>query len=226
MPANSRGAPLASSSNGCLWRAGQSIKGSADHVAVELAKGNLGGRSGTFTPLPCAAARLCPFRIADFARVSFRLESDGCLPSGACRAVMLATVTKFLDPWEAYVFRARLEGDGIPATVAFANHAVANWPMSLALGGTAVQVPVGFLAQSRNILADYHAGTLESELNDALGTPEEHCSRCGSTDFAHTMPWRERLYAIVVILVFAPFPTYRSRRVCRSCGHQWDAGES
>jgi hypothetical protein len=54
---------------------------------------------------------------------------------------MLLTVAKFLDPWEAYVVQTRLAVDGIPATVAFANHAIVNWPISLALGGVPVQAP-------------------------------------------------------------------------------------
>jgi hypothetical protein len=138
---------------------------------------------------------------------------------------MLVTVAKFLDPWEAYVVRARLEADGIPATVAFANHAIANWPMSLALGGTCVQVPEHCLAQSRQILSDYHAGTLEDELNQVAGLQSEHCPRCGSTDFKRSMPWRKRMSAILIIVFFAAFPTNRSRFICRHCGHGWEWGE-
>ena len=139
---------------------------------------------------------------------------------------MLVTLAKFLDPWEAYVVRARLEVEGIPATVAFANHAIANWPMSLALGGTCVQVPDHCLARSRQILADYDAGTLEDELNEIAGLQSEHCPRCGSTDFKRTMPWRERMSAILIILFFAAFPTSRSRFICRNCGHRWNWGEN
>lgn len=137
---------------------------------------------------------------------------------------MLATVAKFLDPWEAYVVRARLVADGIPATVAFANHAIVNWPMSLALGGTIVQVPSDFLPQSRKVLADYQAGALEAELNDAMGSQEEHCPRCGSTDFTRTMLRRKRFYAILIVLLVAAFPTKRSLFICRECGCKWEWG--
>ncbi len=139
---------------------------------------------------------------------------------------MLVTLAKFLDPWEAYIVRARLEADGIPATVAFANHAIADWPMSLALGGTCVQVPESYLLQSRKILSDYDTGALEDELNEIVGLQREHCPRCGSTDFRRTMPWRKRVSAIVIIVFVAPFPTSRNRFICRRCGHQWDWGEA
>jgi hypothetical protein len=138
---------------------------------------------------------------------------------------MLATVAKFLDPWEAYVVRARLVAEGIPATVAFANHAIANWPMSLALGGTIVQVPESFLAQSQEILAAYQAGTLEAELNDTIGLQNEHCPRCGSTNFTRTMSRRGRMYAILIVLFVAAFPTKRSLFICKDCGCRWEWGE-
>ena len=137
---------------------------------------------------------------------------------------MIATLAKFLDPWEAHVVRARLEADGIPATVAFANHAIANWPMSLALGGTVVQVPANFLAQSQQILANYHAGTLEDELNDAIGSQREHCPRCGSNNFKRTLPWRKRLYATLIVLFVAVFPVKHTMLVCRACGCRWQWG--
>lgn len=139
---------------------------------------------------------------------------------------MLATVAKFLDPWEAHVVRARLVADGIPATVAFANHAVVNWPMSLALGGTIVQAPADFLAQSREILADYQAGVLEAELNEAIGSQKEHCPRGGSTNFTRTMLRRKRFHAILVVLFVAAFPTKRSLFICRECNYRWEWGES
>lgn len=139
---------------------------------------------------------------------------------------MLATVAKFLDPWEAHVIRARLNADGIPATVAFANHAIVNWPMSLALGGTAVQVPANFLAKSQEIVANYQAGVLETELNEAIGSHAEHCPNCGSTNFKRTMPWRERVCATFVVVLVAAFPTRRRLFICNNCGNRWRWGEA
>jgi len=138
---------------------------------------------------------------------------------------MLATVAKFLDPWEAYVVRARLESEGIPATVAYANHAIMNWPQSLALGGTAVQVPTPFIGRAREILSEYRSGALEDELVEAVGIQREHCPQCGSTNFKRTMQLHKRLWAILIVLVVAAFPAKRSTFICRECGYRWQWGE-
>ena len=41
---------------------------------------------------------------------------------------MLVTLARYFDPWEAHVLRARLESEGIPATVTGDQHIIANWP--------------------------------------------------------------------------------------------------
>ncbi len=121
--------------------------------------------------------------------------------------------------------RAKLESEGIPATVAYANHAIMNWPQSLALGGTAVQVPASFITQAREILSEYRLGSLEDDLNEAIGTHREHCPRCGSTNFKRTMRLHKRLWAILIVLIVAAFPAKRSTFICRECGYRWEWGE-
>ncbi|KGI79181.1 hypothetical protein [Oleiagrimonas soli] len=138
---------------------------------------------------------------------------------------MLVTLARFLDPWEAYVVRALLEAEGLPATVAHAHHAIANWPMSLALGGTAVQVPAPLLVSARALLTDYRTGVLEQQLNEDLGIRSEHCPRCGSMDFKRTMPLHRRIGALVIVLFLAAYPSRRSLFICRNCGGQWRWGQ-
>ncbi|GAB3032808.1 hypothetical protein GCM10027285_14500 [Oleiagrimonas citrea] len=138
---------------------------------------------------------------------------------------MLVTLARFLDPWEAYVVRARLEAEGIPATVAYAHHAIVNWPMSLALGGTAVQVPACFLTLSRTLLTEYRTGVLEEQLNQDIGACSEHCPHCGATDFKRTMTLHQRIGALFIVLFVAAYPTRRSRFICRKCGGRWNWGE-
>jgi hypothetical protein len=139
---------------------------------------------------------------------------------------MITTVARFLDPWEAHVVRARLESEGIPATLAFANHSIANWPFSLALGGTAVQVPENYLTQSRSILHEYRSGALENDLLEETGIPPEHCGNCGSLHFKRTIPGGERALSLALgLLTSAMFPTSLTRLICQSCGHRWIAGE-
>ena len=139
---------------------------------------------------------------------------------------MVTTVARFLDPWEAHVVSARLQAEGIPATLAFSNHSIANWPFSLALGGTAVQVPTSHLAQSQGILEDYRSGALESDLLAETGIAPEHCTKCGSIEFKRSIPAGERLLALVLgLFTSAMFPTSLSKLSCRVCGNSWSAGE-
>src|SRR5690606_41391777 len=96
------------------------------------------------------------------------------------RGQMLQTVERFLDPWEAHIVCARLNADGIPATVAFANHAIIDWPAVLALGGTAVQVPEEHLAHARRIAAEDRAGELEADLPEEPELKEGCCPKRGA----------------------------------------------
>ncbi len=138
---------------------------------------------------------------------------------------MLVTLARFLDPWEAYIVQARLQADGIPATVAFAHHAIVNWPMAVALGGTAVQVPSGCLTQASKILSQYQTGALESELLEVIGSQREHCPGCGSMNLRQTMQLRQRIVAAAVVLLFAPFPAKRCTFLCNDCGSTWEWGQ-
>src|SRR5215471_4944565 len=55
---------------------------------------------------------------------------------------MLVTVDSFREPWEAHLFKMRLEAEDIPAFVRLEYHIWMFWPYSTALGGARVQVPV------------------------------------------------------------------------------------
>ncbi|WP_140909720.1 putative signal transducing protein [Cognatiluteimonas lumbrici] len=136
---------------------------------------------------------------------------------------MLQTVERFLDPWEAHIVCARLNADGIPATVAFANHAIIDWPAALALGGTAVQVPEEHLAQARRIAAEYRAGELEADLPEEPELQEGCCPECGSGPVRQVAPLRQRLLAGLLGIFGATFPTRESEMVCDNCGARWEA---
>jgi hypothetical protein len=139
---------------------------------------------------------------------------------------MIATIGRFLDPWEAHVIRARLEAEGIPANLAFDNHSIANWPFSLALGGTAVQVPVAFYEQALEVVHAYRSGLLEQDLLTETGIESEHCAKCGSTDFRRTIPTKQRTLALFLgLFTSALFPTSLSQLICNKCGFRWRADE-
>ena len=133
---------------------------------------------------------------------------------------MLVTVARFLDPWEAHIVCGRLQADGILATVAFANHAIVNWPMAYALGGTAVQVPDDYLDQSRELLAAYHSGELGLDASETRQVPEGHCPVCWSTDLEPVSPWHQRMLVVLLGFFGATFPTSGDEVKCGACGYR------
>nr|CEN54949.1 putative integron gene cassette protein [uncultured bacterium] len=139
---------------------------------------------------------------------------------------MITVAARFIDPWEAHVVCARLQAEGIPATLAFSNHAIANWPMSLALGGTAIHVPQGYLGQATRVIEEYRTGALESDLLSEIGGAPEHCPKCGSTQFKRAIPTGQRMGALILgLLTLAMFPTSLSKLTCQVCANTWSMGE-
>jgi hypothetical protein len=138
---------------------------------------------------------------------------------------MLATVARYFDPWEAHILRARLEADGIPASVAGDRHVIASWPLSVALGGAALQVPEACLQQAQEIVAAYHAGTFEADLLAEHPESADCCSACGAGEVTASVPlWQRALTIATFLLASAPFPTSASRLQCHACGHRWRYG--
>ena len=138
---------------------------------------------------------------------------------------MLVTVGRYFDPWEAYILQARLVAEGIPASVAGDQLITANWPMSVALGGAALQVPEACIEQATALIADYHAGALEQELVAQDPSIVDTCPACDSDQLVGTVPLGQRALAIAMyFLASAPFPTSASLMSCRSCGHAWHYG--
>lgn len=133
---------------------------------------------------------------------------------------MLVTVARFLDPWEAHIVCGRLQADGILASVAFANHAIVNWPMAYALGGTAVQVPDDYVEQSLELLAAYNAGELGLDDSAERLVPEGHCPVCRSTDLQPIIPWHQRVLVVLLGVFAATFPTSSQQWKCNACGYR------
>jgi hypothetical protein len=121
---------------------------------------------------------------------------------------MLATVARYFDPWEAYILCARLTAEGIPARVIGDQHIIANWPMSVALGGAALQVPEACLEEALGLVAAYHSGELEKELIDEDPAAAEDCPCCGSRQLVRSTPLGQRVSTLLTFLLFStPFPT-------------------
>ena len=138
---------------------------------------------------------------------------------------MLTTIGRYFDPWEAHILRARLEAEGIPATVAGDQHVIANWPWSVALGGAALQVPSEYLAQAQEILAAYHAGSLQEDLIAEHPNAADECPSCSGSQVVGSVPLRQRALTFATFLLSsAPFPTSASSMQCQACGYRWQYG--
>ncbi len=109
---------------------------------------------------------------------------------------MLVTVASFRDPWEAQLFRSRLEAEGIVALVAHQNHIGMNWAYSTALGGVKVQVPDAELAGVREVVARCRAGGFRDDLLAVFGDLDDpRCPRCGLLHFERRRPYPQVLLA-------------------------------
>ena len=136
--------------------------------------------------------------------------------------IMLITVGRYFDPWEAHILRARLEAEGIPASVAGDQHIIANWPLAVALGGAALQVPGTYLAQAQEIIDAYQAGTLGRDLAAEHQQAADACPACGAPEVVGSVPFGQRALVVATFLIAsAPFPTSASSMCCQACGHSW-----
>jgi hypothetical protein len=73
----------------------------------------------------------------------------------------LVTVQRFTEVWEAHILRARLEAEGLMASIADEHLVAMDWFYSMAIGGVRVQVPVCELSQAREILKALQRGDYE-----------------------------------------------------------------
>ena len=131
---------------------------------------------------------------------------------------MPVTIERFLDPWEAHVVKARLVAEGIDASVSNDQLSMIEWPISYALGGTALAVPEEDVERARDVLAAYHRGDFERDLVEAghVDPPTDDTCTCGH----HVMQiaWSQRLLVMLLGGFFlATFPTRTTGR-CRTCG--------
>ena len=136
---------------------------------------------------------------------------------------MLTTIMSFRDPWEAHMFRLRLEAEGILAMVSHEHHVWMNWPYSTALGGVKVQVPTITSEAARAVWSRCMAGDYSAELDREFGGLDVlRCPMCGSTHFRRRPP----LNKIVLLLASffwcgVIFPLRRSAYRCVECGANW-----
>jgi len=136
---------------------------------------------------------------------------------------MLITIATFRDPWEAHMFRSRLDAEGISAVVAHENHIWMNWPFSTALGGVKVQVPSEQADDARAVERQCRAGEYRTGLDNSLGDAQApRCPRCGSTHYRTKRPLARSAFAIAAsFLTGTVVPSWGRVWVCDECGNRF-----
>jgi hypothetical protein len=135
---------------------------------------------------------------------------------------MLTTIKTFRDPWEAHLFRMRLEADNIPAFVVNDEHVWMKWTISTALGGVRVQVPDFFVEPAGVVLARCASGACRAELAEMFGDIDELvCPRCGSRDIRRRPFLSEFIFGIAIIVLGVAVKFETKACTCRNCGKRW-----
>ena len=136
---------------------------------------------------------------------------------------MLVTVATFTEPWEAHLFRLRLNAEGIFATVAHEHHVWANWPYAMALGGVKVQVPQSETERALAVERRCRAGDYRAELEAEFGQLDSsRCPHCGAPEVAsrRSLPQLAALIASAVLAGLI-FPLRSTVHRCGSCRAKW-----
>jgi hypothetical protein len=136
---------------------------------------------------------------------------------------VLVTVATFREPFEAHMFRSRLEVEGIPAMVAHENHVGMNWLWSTGLGGAKVQVPGSWADEARAVERRCRDGDFTAELKSELGDLDDRlCPACGSNRYWKRRPIVQAVFCIVLMFGFGkPIPPWSWVRFCENCGAKW-----
>ncbi len=137
----------------------------------------------------------------------------------------LVTIGSFINPWDAYLTKGKLEDEGIPAFITDEYHVWANWIYAQALGGVKVQVTEENAVVANKILNSVangqYAKALKSEYPD-LDMDANTCPNCGSKKYKSRMPVGFLLLAILSLGLFSIiFPLRRDSHECARCGHVW-----
>ncbi len=135
------------------------------------------------------------------------------------------TVASFLEPWEAHLFRLRLEAEDIPAHVAHEHHVWVNWSLGTALGGVKVQVLSGSEDRAQEILRLCAAGEFRRLLQtqfDDLDDPQ--CPVCHSPRVRRHATIVEAATSVFMMLVSGHvLPPFKSGSRCGDCDARWRA---
>jgi hypothetical protein len=135
----------------------------------------------------------------------------------------LVTIASFINPWDAYLAKGRLEDEGIPALIVDEYHVWANWIYAQALGGVKVQVAEENMTAANSILNSLERGRYAEELRSEFPDLDaNNCPECGSDKYKSRMPAGFLLLAVMSLGIFSIiFPLRRDSHQCLRCGHKW-----
>ena len=122
------------------------------------------------------------------------------------------------------MFCARLNAEGIHASIAHENHVWNNWPLSNALGGVKVQVPLGELDAARVIEQACRRGEYYNVIAEASDDEPDgfKCPNCGSQEIRSWHTWPEFFFSLIsVFFGSAILPARPSGYRCKQCGVWW-----
>ena len=110
---------------------------------------------------------------------------------------MLVTVSAFREPYEAHLFRGRLEAEGVTAFVAHEMNVANAWHRSVSLGGVKVQVSSDQYEKAREIERACCRGEFRDLLQDELGDLDNPvCPYCGGTEYRKRRPFPRTALAV------------------------------
>jgi hypothetical protein len=84
----------------------------------------------------------------------------------------LFTLATYLEPTDAHIVTGCLAASGVPAVVADAHYAQADFSRIPAIGGVRVLVPEVHMALARQVLAAYERGDFTLPDDTDVGAPE------------------------------------------------------
>ncbi|GAA0558269.1 hypothetical protein GCM10008942_03440 [Rhizomicrobium electricum] len=130
----------------------------------------------------------------------FPFESATNLVAGG--AGVLVTVSAFREPYEAHLFRGRLEAEGIFAVVSHEMHVANKWMLSNALGGVKVQVSADEIELAREVERACCRGDYREILRQELGDLDDPvCPYCGGTEYRKRRPFPRAALAVALSMM-------------------------
>jgi hypothetical protein len=121
----------------------------------------------------------------------------------------LVTLVVNLVPTEAHILQARLDAEGIFATVADAHLGQVGWAIPAAAGGARVLVAQRHVERAKAVLAQLQRGDFRLVEHDEPVA----CPRCAGTNLTPFIP------GFLASVFKYSGPAQRLR--CDSCGHSW-----